>query len=82
MIKELLSKGLDMHLKSDKEKATLVNAFVESIAVGHDDKLQVRLNFKTDRDVDAGGEGNRTPVRNHILKSLYGCICLFRIPPV
>jgi hypothetical protein len=56
-IKELLSQGLDMHLKSDKEKATLINTFVESIAVGHDDELKVRLNFKTDRDVDAGGEG-------------------------
>jgi hypothetical protein len=27
-----------------------------------------------------GGEGSRTPVRNHILRSFYGCIPQFDIP--
>jgi len=66
-IRDILLVGKDMHLKTDKEKTTLINMFVERIVLG--DTLEVRLNFKPDRYMDSGGEGNRTPVRKPVHES-------------
>jgi len=43
-------------------------------------KVRKPLQIKNFRTIFGGGEENRTPVRNHILRCFSGCSRVFRIP--
>lgn len=58
-------------------KLKIINTFVDKVFI-YDKKINVqfKLDFYTstmESGKVGGGEGSRTPVRNHILKNFYGC---------
>jgi site-specific DNA recombinase len=61
--------------KSLDDIKKIIQTYVEKILV-HEEYIEVFLVVHT----NGGGEGSRTPVRNHIHKSFYGCIPQFSIP--
>jgi len=63
-----------------KAKRKIIETFVDKIIIYPDRidlSLKVDMKFETERGKVGGGEGNRTPVRRHIDKSLYRFIPCF-----
>lgn len=74
MVKNYLKKDKDIKNKSPEEQKRIFQAYIHKIIV-YEDKFDIH----TIVTFDGGGEGNRTPVRNHIHKNFSGCSPYFFI---
>lgn len=75
MIRRYLQKDADIKNKSPEEQKRIIQSYIHKIIV-YDNRIDI------DKIVTfAGGdEGNRTPVRNCILKNVYECSLYFLFP--
>jgi site-specific DNA recombinase len=71
-IHSYLEKDADIKNKSLEDQKRIIQTYVQKVVV-HDDRID------TDTIVNfiGGGEGSRTPVRNHFHKNFYGCSLCF-----
>lgn len=67
-IRSYLEQDSDIKNKSPEDQKRIIQTYVVKVIVYND-----RIDTYTIVDFDGGGEGSRTPVRNHILKNFYGC---------
>lgn len=67
-IRSYLQQDADIHNKSPEDQKRIIRTYVVKVVVYND-----RIDTHTIVDFDGGGEGSRTPVRNHILMNFYGC---------
>ncbi len=75
MIRRYLQKDADIRNKSLEEQKRIIQTYVKKVIV-----YENKIDIETIVDLNGGGEGSRTPVRNHIHKSFYGCSHCFGIP--
>lgn len=64
-----------------KAQRKIIETFVDKIIIYPDridTSLKINIKFETERGKAGGGEGNRTPVRRRIDKSLYRLIPRFK----
>ena len=73
-IKSFLLHNKEMLLNGENEKKRLVVELFTHKIIIYPDHIDLDLKVDVDRDNVGGGEGSRTPVRNRIHKSFYGCI--------
>ena len=71
-IRSYLEQDSDIKNKSPEDQKRIIQTYVVKVVVYKD-----RIDTYTIVDFDGGGEGSRTPVRNHILKNFYGCSLYF-----
>ncbi len=67
-----LSQDSDIKNKSPEDQKRIIQTYVRKIVV-----YDSHIDTDTIVSFDGGGEGSRTPVRNHILKNFYGCSLYF-----
>ncbi len=72
IIKYLQKDAEALENKNPDDIKKLIQTYVEKVLV-HQDYVDITLIVHT----NGGGEGSRTPVRNHFLKNFYGCSLYF-----
>ena len=68
MIRRYLEKDSDIRNKSLEEQKRIIQTYVSKVIV-HENKIDIYAIV----DLNGGGEGSRTPVRNHFHQCFYGC---------
>lgn len=78
MVKKYLQLQIEKLENADASvMQSVINTYVDKITINIE---TIDVSLRVDSGVSGGGEGSRTPVRNHILQRFYGCIPQFNIP--